>query len=120
MDPEHPGWASSYWWLRSPDEDYSTAFVAGRGEVRYYGGYSTSKEFGVRPAFDLNLDSVLFASAAVGGKPEGGLTPISEYSGNEWKLTLLDSSRNFAVTEKLSAAPPTIPLRCITPGRPQG
>ena len=100
VDPEHPGWASSYWWLRSPDEDYSTAFVAGRGEVRYYGGYSTSKEFGVRPAFDLNLDSVLFASAAVGGKPDGGLTPISEYSGNEWKLTLLDSSRNFAVTEK--------------------
>ena len=106
VDPEHPGWASSYWWLRSPDEDYSTAFVAGRGEVRYYGGYSTSKEFGVRPAFDLNLDSVLFASAAVGGKPEGGLTPISEYSGNEWKLTLLDSSRNFAVTEKaVSGAP---------------
>ena len=106
VDPEHPGWASSYWWLRSPDEDYSTAFVAGRGEVRYYGGYSTSKEFGVRPAFDLNLDSVLFASAAVGGKPEGGLTPISEYSGNEWKLTLLDNSSNFAVTEKTADAAP--------------
>ena len=106
VDPEHPGWASSYWWLRSPDEDYSTAFVAGRGEVRYYGGYSTSKEFGVRPAFDLNLDSVLFASAAVGGKPDGGLTAVPEYSGNEWKLTLLDSSRNFAVTEKaVNAAP---------------
>ena len=95
VDPEHPGWASSYWWLRSPDEDYSTAFVAGRGEVRYYGGYSTSKEFGVRPAFDLNLDSVLFASAAVGGKPEGGLQPVSpNYTGNEWKLTLYDSKRN--------------------------
>ena len=106
VDPEHPGWASSYWWLRSPDEDYSTAFVAGRGEVRYYGGYSTSKEFGVRPAFDLNLDSVLFASAAVGGKPDGGLTPISEYSGNEWKLTLLDNSSNFAVTEKTADAAP--------------
>ena len=36
----------------------------------------------VRPAFNLNLNSVLFASAAVGGKPDGGLTPISEYSGN--------------------------------------
>ena len=94
VDPEHPGWASSYWWLRSPDEDYSTAFVAGRGEVRYYGGYSTSKEFGVRPAFDLNLDSVLFASAAVGGKPDGGLTTVPEYTGNEWKLTLYDSKRN--------------------------
>ena len=95
VDPEHPGWASSYWWLRSPDEDYSTAFVAGRGEVRYYGGYSTSKKFGVRPAFDLNLDSVLFASAAVGGKPDGGLQPVSpNYTGNEWKLTLYDSKRN--------------------------
>ena len=95
VDPEHPGWASSYWWLRSPDEDYSTAFVAGRGEVRYYGGYSTSKEFGVRPAFDLNLDSVLFASVAVGGKPDGGLQPVSpNYTGNEWKLTLYDSKRN--------------------------
>lgn len=95
VDLEHPGWASSYWWLRSPDEDYSTAFVAGRGEVRYYGGYSTSKEFGVRPAFDLNLDSVLFASAAVGGKPDGGLQPVSpNYTGNEWKLTLYDSKRN--------------------------
>ena len=95
VDPEHPGWASSYWWLRSPDEDYSTAFVAGRGEVRYYGGYSTSKEFGVRPAFDLNLDSVLFASATVGGKPDGGLQPVSpNYTGNEWKLTLYDSKRN--------------------------
>ena len=95
VDPEHPGWASSYWWLRSPDEDYSTAFVAGRGEVRYYGGYSTSKEFGVRPAFNLNLNSVLFASAAVGGKPDGGLQPVSpNYTGNEWKLTLYDSKRN--------------------------
>ena len=106
VDPEHPGWASSYWWLRSPDEDYSTAYVAGRGEVRYYGGYSTSKEFGVRPAFDLNLDSVLFASAAVGGKPDGGLTEVPEYSGSEWKLTLLDSSRCFAVTEKTADAAP--------------
>ena len=96
VDPEHPGWASSYWWLRSPGEDYSTAaFVAGRGEVRYYGGYHISKEFGVRPAFDLNLDSVLFASAAVGGKPDGGLQPVSpNYTGNEWKLTLYDSKRN--------------------------
>ena len=106
VDPEHPGWASSYWWLRSPDEHYSSAYVAGRGEVSYDGGYSIYKEFGVRPAFDLNLDSVLFASAAVGGKPDGGLTEVSKYSGNEWKLTLLDSRRNFAVTEKTVSAVP--------------
>ena len=42
----------------------------------------------------------------MGGKPDGGLTEVSKYSGNEWKLTLLDSRRNFAVTEKaVSAAP---------------
>ena len=34
------------------------------------------------------------------------MTEVSKYSGNEWKLTLLDSRRNFAVTEKtVSAAP---------------
>ena len=30
----------------------------------------------------------------MGGKPNGGFTPISEYTGNEWKLTLKDSDRN--------------------------
>ena len=101
VDPEHPTWATSYWWLRSPgSHDIFTAIVDGSGEVCYDGGYPTSVEYGVRPAFNLNLNSVLFTSAAVGGKPDGGLTPISEHTGNEWKLTLLDNSRNFAVTEK--------------------
>ena len=109
VDPEHPGWASSYWWLRSPGSHaYYVAIVSSDGSVQY-SGVSILKDNNhrtVRPAFNLNLNSVLFASAAVGGKPEGGLTPISEYSGNEWKLTLLDSSRNFAVTEKaVSGAP---------------
>ena len=100
VDPEHPGWASSYWWLRSPGENvYYTAVVSGGGAV-ITDGNNVIRALGVRPAFNLNQNSVLFTSPAVGGKPEGGLTPISEYSGNEWKLTLLDSSRNFAVTEK--------------------
>ena len=46
------------------------------------------------PAFNLNLQSVIFKSAAVGGKPiaEGdqNFSAISTYSGNEWKLTLSD------------------------------
>ena len=106
VDPEHPGWASSYWWLRSPGENvYYTAVVSGGGAV-ITDGNNVIRALGVRPAFNLDLNSVLFTSPAVGGKPEGGLTPISEYSGNEWKLTLLDSSRNFAVTEKaVSGAP---------------
>ena len=100
-DLEHPDWASSFWWLRSPSElPNAAAYVDGDGNIQYHGMYDFRSEYGVRPAFKLNLNSVLFASAAVGGKPDGGLTPIPEYSGNEWKLTLLDSSRNFAVTEK--------------------
>ena len=105
-DKEHTKWASSYWWLRSPGTSaYVVAVVKGNGSVSC-AGHSLGTEIGVRPAFNLNLNSVLFASAAVGGKPYGGLTPIPEYSGNEWKLTLLDNSSNFAVTEKaVSAAP---------------
>ena len=105
-DKKYPDWASSYWWLRSPGTSaYVVAVVKSNGSVSCT-GHSLGTEIGVRPAFNLNLNSVLFASAAVGGKPDGGLTPIPEYSGNEWKLTLLDSRRNFAVTEKtVSAAP---------------
>ena len=106
VDSEHPKWASNFWWLRSPGaKDLDVASVDGYGNIDR-DGIDISNIWGVRPAFNLNSSSVLFASAAVGGKPEGGLTPISEYSGNEWKLTLLDSSRNFAVTEKaVNAAP---------------
>ena len=109
LDPAHPNWVTSSWWLRSPgSKTFYVAIVSSDGSVQY-SGVSIRKKNNhrtVRPAFNLNLNSVLFASAAVGGKPEGGLTPISEYSGNEWKLTLLDSSRNFAVTEKaVSGAP---------------
>ena len=99
-DPEHPSWASSYWWLRSPgDVDYAAAAVRGNGDVSYDGVDVIIMLSGVRPAFSLKSSSVLFTSAAVGGKPVGGLTPISEYTGNEWKLTLSDSDRNgFLVT----------------------
>ena len=106
VDPEHPIWASSFWWLRSPSENvYNTAVVNGDGDV-ITGGYNVILDFGVRPAFNLNLNSVLFTSPAVGGKPDGGLTAVSAYSGNEWKLTLLDSNRSFTVTEKTADAAP--------------
>ena len=109
LNPAHPNWVTTAWWLRSPGSNkYNVAVVRSDGSVEY-SGYTMlifNNHRTVRPAFNLNLNSVLFASAAVGGKPDGGLTPIPEYSGNEWKLTLLDSRRNFAVTEKtVSAAP---------------
>ena len=109
LDPAHPNWVESSWWLRSPgSKTFYVAIVSSDGSVQY-SGISIRKQnnhLTVRPAFNLNLNSVLFTSAAVGGKPDGGLTEVPEYSGNEWKLTLLDSRRNFAVTEKtVSAAP---------------
>ena len=105
-DREHQYWASSYWWLRSPGaKNRDVASVDGFANIDH-DGIDISNIWGVRPAFKLNLNSVLFASVAVGGKPDGGLTPIPEYSGNEWKLTLLDSSRSFAVMEKTAYAAP--------------
>jgi len=109
LDPAHPNWVTSSWYLRSPgSKTFYVAIVSSDGSVQYSGASIRKKNNHrtVRPAFNLNLNSVLFASAAVGGKPDGGLTPISEYSGNEWKLTLLDSSRSFAVTEKTADADP--------------
>ena len=109
LEPAHPNWVTSSWWLRSPgSETYYVAIVSSDGSVQYSGvtirKYNNHRT--VRPAFNLNLNSVLFASAAVGGKPDGGLTAVSAYSGNEWKLTLLDSSRNFAVTETTVSGDP--------------
>ena len=108
LDPAHPNWVTSNWWLRSPgSKTFYVAIVSSDGSVKY-SGISIRKQnnhLTVRPAFNLNLNSVLFASAAVGGKPDG-FKAVPEYTGNEWKLTLLDNSNNFAVTEKaISAAP---------------
>ena len=109
LDPAHPNWVTSSWWLRSPgSKTFYVAIVSSDGSVQYSGASIRKKNNHrtVRPAFNLNLNSVLFASATVGGKPDGGLTAVPEYSGNEWKLTLLDSSRSFAVTKKTADAAP--------------
>ncbi len=99
------GNSAGVWWLRSPYAIFTTyaGVVFGDGPVY---AYVVSGVWAARPAFNLNLGSVLFTSAAVDGKPDGGLTPISEYTGNEWKLTLLDNSRNFAVTETTASGDP--------------
>ncbi len=88
------------WWLRSPGiYAENVAYVAEGGSVYSNGGSVNRYDVAVRPAFHLGLNSVLFTSAAAGGKPEGGLQEVSEYDGNQWKLTLKDESRSFSVTE---------------------
>ncbi len=92
------------WWLRSPGGKPDGALtVSDVGDLNDHGTVVNSDRSAVRPAFNLNLNSVLFTSAAVGGKSadgmDSGLTAVTDYTGSEWKLTLLDADRTFAVTE---------------------
>lgn len=109
--------ASGDWWLRSP----SNIGTGSAGRVVSDGSLSDSDmdgSFGVRPAFNLNLSSVLFTSAAAGGKSaagmDGALTAVSATAPTEWKLTLLDSSRSdftaLAVGATTVASGSTVPL----------
>lgn len=112
------GGSAGVWWLRSPYAYYTFA----AGVVFLYGFVLNSivySDWAARPAFNLDLNSVLFTSAAAGGKipaassggNQGGeaadaIFEIGDYDGNEWKLTLLDNSRKFAVTEKTASGKP--------------
>ena len=112
------GNSAGVWWLRSP---YAN-FTYNAGAVYFYGHvdyYHVSNAWAARPAFNLDLNSVLFTSAAEGGKipaangggNQGGeaadaIFEIGDYDGNEWKLTLLDDSREFGVTEETASGKP--------------
>lgn len=97
---------SDWWWLRSPGSDQSrAAFIEWEDGTSVTDGNPVNNEStAVRPAFNLNLSSVLFTSAVgAGGKSAGanGLAAVADYSGSDWKLTLLDSSRTFAVSNAM-------------------
>ena len=116
---------ADYWWLRSPGEDDDCAAFVDDGGVVYNNGYIVvHTNTAVRPAFNLNLNSVLFTSAAAGGKSasgmDSGLTAVGGYDGNEWKLTLLDSSRNFSVTEETASGKPGDTITLNYTGRAPG
>ena len=93
------------WWLRSPvkQQGKPNAGTINRTYGNLHGMTVSRSGYSARPAFNLDLDAVLFTSAAVGGKSatgmDCGLTAVDAYDDNEWKLTLKDSSRNFGVTE---------------------
>ena len=96
------------WWLRSPYrlDSSDAACVTPDGEV---GVYDVLGRVGARPAFNFNLKSALFLSAAEGGKSSGAagadaLRKISTTSTNEWKLTLHDSSLDIAQYSAASGA----------------
>lgn len=91
--------AISFWlWLRSPgDSDSRAVDVYPAGYVHSRGGLVGNESGSVRPAFNLNLSSVLFSSASGTSKSSFGLVG-SNNVGNTWKLTLKDSDTSFAAT----------------------
>ncbi len=100
------GDSAGVWWLRSPGRmnPDSAGTVNEKGAVI---GEWVGQTNAARPAFNLKPDSVLLVSAAVGGKGTAdGMFKIPEYSGDEWKLTLLDDTRTFRVTETTAAGKP--------------
>ena len=90
------------WWLRSPYalDNYFASIVYYDGDV----SSSTLTEYdnrAARPALNLNLNSVLFTSAAEGGKADAAvdsnLTEVGTGSAG-WKLTLKDTDRSFSAS----------------------
>ncbi len=93
------GQAAPYWLRSSGYQGTSAAGVSYWGQLAA-NGYDTSNVCAVRPAVNLDLSKVLFASPAEGGKTaSGALALVDSWDGSDWKLTIEDANRTFAVTE---------------------
>ena len=100
------------WWLRSPGStDYNATVVYYSGSVNR-GGYSVvTSAIAVRPALIINLKSILFTSAAEGGKSSDVLTgnslqsiqTLDDTSNVVWTFTLRDTSRNKLSVSRLGS-----------------
>ena len=82
------------WWTRSSNEVYGYGSWTIHTDGRSGSALNVDYDAAVRPAMELDLSSVLFISAAEYGKVADLTTPIAEYAGDEWKLTLHDSDRD--------------------------
>ena len=109
-----PGLSANEWLLRTPcwAGEHTTSFVS--SIVLKHGNLVlSSKSSGnkaSRPAFNLNLDSILYTSTAIRSKWDANvddrLFAVNTVTNiPDWKITLKDSSRNF------SASPSTTKLR---------
>ena len=109
-----PGLSANEWLLRTPcwAGEHTTSFVS--SIVLKHGNLVlSSKSSGnkaSRPAFNLNLDSILYTSTAIRSKWDANvddrLFAVNTVTNiPEWRITLKDSSRNF------SAFPSTTKLR---------
>ncbi len=99
--PSMPSEAYDAWWTRTPGTVKCKLIVTTNPEDPTSSVWAPhQKSYAVRPAFNLNLSSVLFTSIAENGKISNGvsagragskgLAPIGTTESNEWKVTLLD------------------------------
>lgn len=90
------GWHG--WWLRSRLQDIDFALTVDRDGWPHNCRVESDDLSGCRPAFVLNRSSVLFTSAAEGGKSSvvagSGFGNFQDGGTGEKKLTLLDSGRS--------------------------
>lgn len=85
------GSSNTGWWLRSPNgrNDILAGFVYGSNGHIYY-RYVYNDVVGVSPAFNVNLESVIFSSVIS--------DDLTATSGKEYKLTLKDTAFGIGVT----------------------
>lgn len=93
---------ASWWWLRTACAFHNddAGHVVSNGEI--YNNSAAYNNGGVCPALNIKLSSVLFASANGVSKSSAGgsLTQvITDTTTKQWKLTLLDTSKEVKVTE---------------------
>ena len=111
------GSEGNHYWLRDPGKSYETGKYSEQfthfdsaAEILYGTGtvFDSGLEVslvsqghtyagGIRPAFNMDASKILLTSAAVNGKTTGTmgtLSSVPDYTGNEWKLTLIDSNRS--------------------------
>ena len=102
----HEGSGNMKWWLRSPG--YYNGYAAcvindnGTNAVDQIGELTENKN-GLRPACDIDMNSIVFTSAATGGKVSGegadALTAVAPNTSDEWKLTIKDTARDAFTAE---------------------
>lgn len=88
-------WGSGDFWLRAPDISYVIgALLAVPGD--YVGFSIVNDNSAVVPAFDLNLSSVIFASAASAATSDGGLSTKTGDTDNAFTLRYASSGGETA------------------------
>ncbi|MFV0528715.1 MAG: InlB B-repeat-containing protein [Lachnospiraceae bacterium] len=97
------------WWLRSP-----SSRPGNHAGIVYYGGHLTNYYLerlsaAVVPAFNVDLSSVIFASAAYGSKSIS-LTEPGDYSGSDWRLTIEDTTQSVEVGEGVTLSEGTLTI----------